>query len=166
MPKKSKSIVAPVAPVAPALPVPAPVAPAPEVPVAPDAAATPILSKSGKIIGTLYRFGTLTARELREEGKAAGLKGDALTEYVNASLKGEAEARNLLASAKVQKAFNDGAIADTFRDTKGGIVLRAVKPKAVKAKGPSVDEKLAAAALEVMALREQVNALLAAAAKK
>lgn len=172
MPKKSKkSIVAPVAPVAPAPVAPAPALPvpvAPELPVAPaaDAAATPIVSKSGKVIGTLYKFGVLTARELREEGKAAGMRGDALTEYVNAALKGEAEARNLLASAKVQKAFNDGAIADTFRDTKGGIVLRAVKPKAVKAKGPSVDEKLEAAKLEVAALREQLNALLAAAAQK
>lgn len=153
-PTPAVSTPAPVAPVAP-LPPPAVVA---------DAGATPIIAKSGKQIGTLYRFGALTAGELRDEGKAAGLRGDKLTEYVNSSLKGEAEGRNLLAVAKVQAAFNAGAVADTFRDTTGAIVLRAVKPREVKAKGPSVEEKLAMAALEVHALRGQLNALLAKAA--
>ena len=129
-------------------------------------AVTIVRSKTGKEIAKVFTFGTASAKDIREEGKAAGLKGNALTEYVNATLKGEAEARNLLAVAKLQSVFNAGAVADSLRETKGGIVLRAVKPKAVKAKGPSVDEKLAAAALEVAALREQLNALLAAAAAK
>jgi hypothetical protein len=129
-------------------------------------AVTIVRGKSGKEIAKVFTFGTATAKEVREEGKAAGLKGNALTEYVNATLKGEAEARNLLAVAKLQSVFNAGAVADSIRETSGGIVLRAVKPKAVKAKGPSVDDKLAAAALEVQALREQLNALLLSAAAK
>lgn len=126
-----------------------------------------VSAKTGKTTGQLTYFGNKSARELAEEGRAAGLKGDALTLFKNKALRGDSDARNLLASAKVQSLFNAGAIADTLRETKGSATLRIVKPNdpapkvapaAVMAAKLKALGKTDAQILEIIAAVEAMNA--------
>lgn len=161
MPKsnKSKSPVSP-APVAPApaapLPPPAVVAPAP--------AGLPLISKSGKEVGRRFLMGAKTARELREEGKAHGLKGDKLTEYVNSFLSGDEVAmRNAATAATLSALVAEGFTGDYADKRKNSAVIRLVRPAAPKVNTNA--DRLAKAEAEVEELRAKLNALLAAAQK-
>lgn len=147
------------APAAPAAPTPLP----PPAVVAPSPAGLPLVSKSGKEIGRRFLMGAKTAKELREEGKAAGLRGDKLTEYVNSFLSGDEVAmRNAATAATLSALVAEGFTGDYADKRKNSAIIRLVRPAA-----PKVDanaDKLAKAEAEVEELRAKLNALLAKAA--
>ena len=105
-------------------------------------------------------MGAKTAKELREEGKAAGLKGDKLTEYVNSFLSGDEVAmRNAATAATLSALVAEGFTGDYADRRKNSAVIRLVRPAALKV--DSNAEKLAKANAEVEELRAKLNALLA-----
>jgi hypothetical protein len=106
-------------------------------------------------------MGAKSAKELREAGKAAGLKGDKLTEYVNSFLSGDEVAmRNAATAATLSALVAEGYVGDLADKRKNSAIIRLVKPSAPKV----AEDKLAKAEAEVEELRAKLNALLAKAA--
>ena len=160
-PKTPKTPAAPSTP-APSAPVPPP-SPAPLPPpavIAPEGAGLPLISKSGKEIGRRFLMGAKTAKELREAGKAAGLRGDKLTEYVNSFLSGDEIAmRNAATAATLSALVAEGYVGDVADKRKNSAIIRMVRPSSPKVDADA--DKLAKAEAEVEELRAKLNALLA-----
>jgi hypothetical protein len=96
---------------------------------------TKALTRMGKQTGTRYFHGGLSAAKIREAGKAAGLKGKELTEYVNRALTDRRT--NVLAEAQSVALYADrmgfsAAYTDvkektiTTRYEKGGVIVPAM----------------------------------------
>lgn len=91
-----------------------------------------LVTKTGRACGDRVFFGKLSASEIRAAGKAQGLKGTALTKYVNNGLS-DGQANKLIgAVALVQKAATEGYVADYMDIRSKSATLRFVKPTAVK----------------------------------
>ena len=92
---------------------------------------------TGKLLGTRFNFcGQETAKSLKEIGKGKGLKGDKLSEFVNASLTGDsAKASAVLAAAFVADYTANGGVW-LFGERTGkagkGAMMRGEMPKAAK----------------------------------
>ena len=119
----------------------------------------------GKARGERYQFvGQSSAKTLREAGKAKGLKGAALSKYVNASLTGDAaKASQVLVTAFVAHCHNNGVVF-THSDVRGSsVTIRGSKPKAesdksVKSKVSALEAEKAAMAAELAQLKLQLAA--------
>ena len=118
-----------------------------------------LVNKRGKALGDRFQFvGQSSAKTLREAGKAKGLKGAALSKFVNASLTGDAaKASQVLVTAFVAHCHNNGVVF-THSDVRGSSVcIRGSKPKAESDK--AVKGKVASLEAEKLALAEQVAQL-------
>jgi hypothetical protein len=121
-------------------------------------------SKAGKEIGVRQSFaGGGSASEVKAALKAKGVKGAALTEQVNAVLRGEKSLREQLGSAWFQSQLQSGFVPDFGDVNKAGtsskLVMIKVKPEAVKAVELSAAEKRAAA-LKALGLSEDEMATI------
>lgn len=97
-----------------------------------------------------------SASEIRAEFKAAGFKGNELTERVNAVLTGARSMAEVLAAAWLQSRIAAGEVPSCGEESKSGSVLRLVKiaePKPAKA-GKSVDEMTDEELAEILAKRK------------
>ena len=114
-----------------------------------------LVTKKGKDAGNRVFFGKQSVSEMRATGKKLGLKGAALTTYVNNGLQ-DGEANKMIAMvAIVQKAATEGYVADYMDVRKKSAVLRFVKPSA---------PKVVKSALELLAEEHGVDALVLEAA--
>lgn len=131
--------------------------------IAKTAESQAIVNRKGAIVGTRSFFGTIPAKDIREAGKALGLKGNGLTAFVNNALADEGSNRVIMGVAWVQAKAQAGFIPDYGDDRmnkKGGgsATLRMVKPNPIKVKDGS---EARAAALELLGLTEDDIAALA-----
>lgn len=125
-----------------------------------------LVNKRGKTLGDRFQFvGQTSAKTLREAGKAKGLKGAALSKYVNASLTGDAaKASQVLVTAFVAHCHNNGVVF-THSDVRGSSVcIRGSKPKAesdkaVKGKVASLEAEKAALEADKAAMAKQLAEL-------
>jgi hypothetical protein len=78
-------------------------------------------SSSGRIVGTRLVYSDKSAKELREAGKRAGLKGKALQEHVNNVLNGSRDTRWAMHDLAMRKMERDGYVPDAtdFRSKSG-----------------------------------------------
>lgn len=83
-------------------------------------------NKNGKVIGSRLSFiGEKSAKELKEEGKKAGLEGKKLKEYVNATLRGSSDAAWIRHDAVMSGMRNAGAVPAELKGNKAGDVFKA-----------------------------------------
>lgn len=122
---------------------------------------TAIVSKKGKVVGQKYAFGTLTAAEIRAAGKDIGLKGNALTVYVNKALTDESAQRKAGGAVFLSLAESKGMLPDSGDLRSGSACLRLVMPKAPKAEkaDDSVADAISAMKAKGMTAAEIVAAL-------
>ncbi len=84
-----------------------------------------VRNKNGKMTGTRLSFiGAKSAKELKEEGKAAGLEGKKLKEYVNAALRGASDAAWIRHDAIVSGMRNAGAVPADLKGNNAGDVFK------------------------------------------
>lgn len=76
--------------------------------------------------------------QLREQGRAKGMKGNALTAWVHEQFFASKPAREQLGVAWVQAAIQDGYVPDAGTRAKNSATLRLVKPKSPKASAAEV----------------------------
>lgn len=111
-------------------------------------------SPRGKEIGTRYFIGTRSASQLKDAGKALGMKGAALKDWVNAALTDEAAARSAGLAATVSALGSAGFVGDTVDVRKSTATIRLVKPAEASAKV----SKMAALEAEIAELRAMLAA--------
>jgi hypothetical protein len=93
-----------------------------------------IRSHKGNWLGTRHFVGSQSASDIRAVGKSLGLKGVALTRYVNKALTDESASRAVATAAGVAALQAQGYSGDYF-DVKGKTaVLKFVKPGATESK--------------------------------
>ncbi len=89
---------------------------------------TPIVSRKGTVVGVEVMLGSMSAKEIREAGRALGLKGDNLTQYVNKALtdeKANRAAKGAVAYSAIQSA---GYVLDMAKARKNSATISFVKP--------------------------------------
>lgn len=100
---------------------------------------TAILSK-GKVTGVSIMLGDMSAKELRDAGKTLGLKGSALTKYVNEALSNDGANRAARGAVAISALQSAGYVFDTAKARKGTASVSFVKPATVKAAEPTTEE--------------------------
>lgn len=76
------------------------------------AKSTSIISAKGNHLGTRYFFGSMSAKDIKETGRALGFKGTALSKYVNGALRDEKANRAVQTAAAVAALNEAGYVAD------------------------------------------------------
>ena len=104
----------------------------------------PIRSAKGRQTGTKYFVGAKTALQLKEAGKALGMKGSALKAWVNAALSEESAARAAGTAAALAALTAAGFAGDTIVVRKGTASINLVKVEAAAPAAPSLAEALVA----------------------
>jgi hypothetical protein len=137
-----------------------PTPPAPPVPAGPRTAT--LLSPRGKACGERTFMGSKSAGELRRAGKAIGLKGNGLSEWVNRALTNEKASRAAAVAATVSALDSAGYVADVADIRKASATIKFVKPVAPKVKPVVVAPDVSALMDELEKLRAELAAALAA----
>lgn len=131
---------------------------------APLGAGKAITTKAGKITGFKYGFtGDMSAREIKEHFRLAGLKGRALTEKVNESLRsGEAQAEVKLAAAlallRQRRMIPDVATIRENSASIGFTKLAAIKPTKAETRAKQAEAKVSALTDALGKLRAMLEA--------
>jgi hypothetical protein len=107
-------------------------------------------------------MGGKSAAELRRAGKAIGLRGNGLSEWVNRALTDEKASRAAAVAATVSALDSAGFIADTADIRKNSATIKFVKPVAPKVKPVVVAPDVSALQTELEKLRAELAAALAA----
>ena len=106
---------------------------------------------TNRVLCTRQHFtGSLSAKDIRAELKAGGVKGKELTRRVNQTLSGEKNMRDQLGAAWLQAAIQDGYTCDKGELRKNTGNLRLVKVTEVKkeeVKATTVEQALEALGL-------------------
>lgn len=116
-----------------------------------------ITSRTGKVTGVVVNLGTLSAKEIREAGRGMGLKGGALTKYVNQALSDDTANRAAFGAVAISALQSAGYVFDTAKARTGTACVSFVKQKAVKAVEPTESEMCAKLGITV----EQLAAMKA-----
>jgi hypothetical protein len=77
-------------------------------------------------------LGQFSAKEIREAGRALGLRGDKLTEYVNKALTDSAHARAAAGAVAVAALQSNGFVYDVATARKNSAQIKFVKPPELK----------------------------------
>lgn len=104
----------------------------------------PIMSAKGRTTGTKYFVGGKTALQLKEAGKALGMKGAALKTWVNSALSDESASRAAGTAAALAALTAAGFAGDTIVVRKNSAAINLVKVEAAPAPAPSLAEQLVA----------------------
>lgn len=121
--------------------------------------ANTIVSKKGKVMGHRYFMGSLSAKDIRAAGKAQGLKGSALNEYVNTSLRDETANRQASVAVIVTGLHANGYVGDTSEVRSKSAVIRFTKASPDKVESAK-DREIARLQAELEQLRK-VQAVMA-----
>ncbi len=108
------------------------------------ATSAPIRSRKGRQTGTKYFVGEQTASQLKETGKALGMKGSALKVWVNEALSDTAAARAAGTAAALAALTAAGFAGDTVIVRKGTASINLVKVEAAPAPVQSLAAQLVA----------------------
>lgn len=127
------------------------------------AKSTTIISPKGNNLGTRYFFGSMGAKEIKETGRGLGLKGVALSKYVNEALKNEKANRAVQAAAAVAALNEAGYVADKVDKKAKAASIAFVK---VKEATPRKESGKVAKLVEMLKARGLTDADIAAALTK
>lgn len=119
--------------------------------------ANAIVSKKGKVMGHRYFMGSLSAKEIRLAGKSQGLKGAALNEYVNKSLRDETANRHAAVAVVITGLHANGFVGDTSEVRSKSAVVRFTKASPDKVESAK-DKEIARLQAELEAMRKTLNA--------
>lgn len=116
-------------------------------------------SKTGKVLGSRLTFtGVKSASDLRAEGKAAGMKGKALDEYVNKSLRGDVATAAWVRHDAIMSGLRSAGVVPTeLLPNKAGNKFKAEYIMAEDSSAKVTAEKDA----EIAALKAELEALKA-----
>ena len=102
---------------------------------------TSIISPKGNVLGNRYFIGSKSAKEIKEVGRSLGLKGNALSKYVNEALTSESANRAVTTAAGVAALTAMGFVGDRFDVKEKAAALHFVKPGVSKAVKESAKDK-------------------------
>ena len=93
-----------------------------------------LMGRNGKVAGERFTFaGEMTAKELREKYKAAGLKGVALKRKVNDTLAGKAQAATVMAGALLTTLCTQGYVPDYADKRDKSATIKLVRQSDIRA---------------------------------
>lgn len=120
-----------------------------------------IVGRRGKVLGSRYYMGTKSAGELKLAGKALGLKGNKLNEWVNLALRNDETGRSAATICSVMELNRLGFSGDVLDVKSKTATFRFVKVVAPTVPDPAIAE-LATAKAELEAMKAEMAAMKAA----
>jgi hypothetical protein len=126
-------------------------------PSLPEVFSNLIENKRGKVLGERFSFiGDMTAASVAASGRAAGMKGRNLKNFVNSTLTGNrAVASEILATAWVRSMAEDGYVPTVGERRKNTGVLKMEKAQSFKS-SYSKDSEIASLKAELEAIKAKL----------